>query len=243
MLLRNLKKILEIKSCNLLNLWLFSIDASDSKYAPFHKNKELLNLNFGNFDDSFMCSDWDGYNWSGWQFFGLERYKKGVAGGEFSYYTDSDQKHALDKEGMHGRKFEDLVAKVHMTFIIGNDQPGKQTDARITEAAMSMGYRFEIRDFCVNPGKSASVLIANVGVAPIYRDAWVAVEGVRGSFNLRGCRFPIANTGNLSVNTAKLQTECRCRWTWSSHFLDEVPGRFGCFRNLNLTLGPTRPIL
>ena len=49
-----------------------------------------------------------------------------------------------------------------------------------------MGYRFEIRDFCVNPGKSASVLIANVGVAPIYRDAWVAVEGVRGSFNLRG---------------------------------------------------------
>ena len=57
------------------------------------------------------------------------------------------------------------------------------------------------------------------------------------------CRFPIANTGNLSVNTAKLQTECRCRWTWSSHFWDEVPGRFGCFRNLNRTLGPTRPIL
>ena len=27
------------------------------------------------------------------------------------------------------------------------------------------------------------------------------------------------------------------------HFLDEVPGRFGCFRNLNRTLGPTRPIL
>lgn len=165
--------------------WLFSIDASDSKYAPFHKNKELLDLNFGNFDDSFMCSDWDGYNWSGWKFFGLDRYKKGAAGGEFSYYSDSDQKHALDKEGMHGRKFEDLVAKVHMTFIIGNDQPGKQTDARITEASMSMGYRFEIQDFCVNPGKSASVLIENVGVAPIYRDAFVAVDGVRGSFNLR----------------------------------------------------------
>ena len=33
------------------------------------------------------------------------------------------------------------------------------------------------------------------------------------------------------------------RWTWSSHFLDELPGRFGCFRNLNRTLGPTRPIL
>ena len=33
------------------------------------------------------------------------------------------------------------------------------------------------------------------------------------------------------------------RRTWSSHCLGEVPGRFGCFRNLNRTLGPTRPIL
>ena len=165
--------------------WLFSIDAADSKYAPFHKQKELLDLNFGNFDDSFMCDDWSGYNWSSWKFFGEDRYKKGPAGGEFSYYTDYDQKHALDKAGMHGRVFEDVVAKVHMTFIIGNDQPGKQTPERIAEAAMSMGYRFEIRDFQVKEGESAAVRIANVGVAPIYRDAFVEVEGVRGELNLR----------------------------------------------------------
>jgi hypothetical protein len=132
-----------------------------------------------------MCQDWSGYNWSGWKFFGEDRYKKAPAGGEFSYYSDYDQEHALDKEGMHGRKFEDLVAKVHMTFIIGNNQPGKQTDARITEAAMSMGYRFEVRDFQVKEGEGATVLIANVGVAPIYRDAFVEVEGVRGNLNLR----------------------------------------------------------
>ncbi len=165
--------------------WLFSIDASDSKYAPFHKKKELLDLNFGNFDDSFMCEDWDGYNWDGWKFFGEDRYKKAPAGGEFSYYSDYDQKHVLDKEGMYGRVFEDVVAKVHMTFIIGNDQPGKQTPERIAEAAMSMGYRFEIRDFQVKEGEGASVLIANVGVAPIYRSAFVEVEGVRGDFDLR----------------------------------------------------------
>ena len=165
--------------------WLISIDAADSKYAPFHKQKGLLDLNFGNFDDSFMCEDWDGYNWESWSFFGKDRYKKAPAGGEFSYYSSYDQKHVLDKEGMHGRVFEDVVAKVHMTFIIGNDQPGKQTPARIAEAAMSMGYRFEIRDFQVKEGESAAVLIANVGVAPIYRDAFVEVEGVRGDFNLR----------------------------------------------------------
>ena len=163
--------------------WLISIDASDGKYAPFTSHKELLNLNFGNFDDSFMCEDWSGYNWSGWRFFGTERYKKAPAGGEFSYYSSYDQKHVLDKEGMYGRVFEDVVAKVHMTFIIGNDQPGKQTPERIAEAAMSMGYRFEIRDFILN--ETAHILIANVGVAPIYRDAFVELDGVRGELNLR----------------------------------------------------------
>ena len=165
--------------------WLFSIDAADSKYAPFHKQKELLDLRFGNFDDSFMCEDWSGYNYSSWKFFGEDRYKKAPLGGEFSYYTSYDQKHVLDKEGMYGRVFEDMVAKVHMTFIIGNDQPGKQTPERIAEAAMSMGYRFEIRDFQVKEGEKAAVRIANVGVAPIYRDAFVQVEGIRGDLNLR----------------------------------------------------------
>ena len=165
--------------------WLFSIDAADSKYAPFHKQKDLLNLRFGNVDDSFMCEDWNGYNYSSWKFFGEDRYKKAPLGGEFSYYSDYDQKHVLDKGGMYGRVFEDVVAKVHMTFIIGNDQPGKQTPERIAEAAMSMGYRFEIRDFQVKEGEGAAVRIANVGVAPIYRDAFVEVEGVRGDLNLR----------------------------------------------------------
>ena len=164
--------------------WLFSIDAADSHYGPFSQEKDLLDLSFGNFDDSFMCEDHDGYNRECWQFFGSERYRMGPFGGEFSYYSSYDQKHCLDAEGMYGRKFEDEVAKFHMTFIIGNDQPGKQTPERITEAAMSMGYRFRIRDYLVKDG-SASVLIANEGVAPIYRDAWVEVGGIRGKFNLR----------------------------------------------------------
>ena len=166
--------------------WSISIDAADSRYGPFETEPELLELTFGNFDDSFMCEDHDDYNYECWSFFGEERYKKAPLGGEFSYYTSYDQKHALDKAGMYGRKFEDEVAKYHMTFIIGNDQPGKQTEARITEAAMSMGYRFRIEDFRIKPGTGAAVLISNIGVAPIYRDAFVAVDDVRGAFNLRG---------------------------------------------------------
>jgi hypothetical protein len=165
--------------------WCISIDAADSKYGPFGQEPELLDLCFGNFDDSFMCEDHDDYNTRSWKFFGQERYKRAPLGGEFSYYTSSDQKHCLDKGGMHGRVFEDEVAKFHMTFIIGNDQPGKQTDQRLKEASMSMGYRFTVRDFQFKEGEDALVVIANTGVAPIYRDAYVAVEGVRGEYNLR----------------------------------------------------------
>jgi len=166
--------------------WMFSIDAADNTYGPFRQHPELMRLKFGNFDDSFMCEEHDDYNFESWQFFGEERYKVGPLGGEFSYYSDYDQKHCLDAGGMYGRKFEDEVAKFHMTFIIGNDQPGKQTEARITESAMSMGYRFKIEDYYVKDGGGeAKVLISNVGVAPIYRSAFVSVNGVRGSYDLR----------------------------------------------------------
>ena len=165
--------------------WSISIDAADPKYGPFEDDPSLLKLRFGNFDDSFMCEDHDGYNLESWEFFGKERYKTAPLGGEFSYYTDYDQKHCLDKKGMYGRKFEDEVAKFHMTFIIGADQPEYQSWSRIRQASLSMGYKFCIEDFRIS-GDTAAVKISNVGVAPIYRDAWVAVDGVRSDWSLAG---------------------------------------------------------
>ena len=168
--------------------WSISIDSADSKYGPFQYDNKLLKLRFGNFDDSFMCEDHDDYNYRSWQLFGRERYKSAPFGGEFSYFEENgknyDQKHALDKKGMYGRVFEDEVAKYHMTFIIGNDQPNYQSWSRIREASLSMGYRFRIRDFRIKDGHAA-LLVANVGVAPIYRKAWLAVDGVRSDYNLQ----------------------------------------------------------
>lgn len=46
-----------------------------------------------------------------------------------------------------------------------------------------MGYKYEIRDFRVKGG-DAAVCIANIGVAPVYRDVFVSVNGVRGEYNL-----------------------------------------------------------
>ena len=163
--------------------WSISIDAADSFYSPLKKEKELLDLRFGNFDDSFMHEDHGDYNRECWLFFGLDRYKKAPCGGEFSYYTDDDQKHCLDKEGMHGRLFENEVKRYHMTYINGNDQPLYQSMDRIKEASMSMGYKYEILDYRVS-GDEAAVLIKNIGVAPIYRDAYVAVGESVGEYSL-----------------------------------------------------------
>lgn len=165
--------------------WLISIDAADDKYGPFSIFPKLLDGSFGNFDDSFMCKDHDDYNTESWSFFGTERYKRAPFGGEFSYYKSSDQKHCLDPEGIYGRRFEDEVAHFHMSFIIGNDQPSYQSWNRIEEASRSMGYRFEILDFRVKEGVGSGVLVKNSGVAPIYHDAYVCVNGIRSKYNLR----------------------------------------------------------
>ena len=164
--------------------WSISIDAADAFYSPFNAKKELLEIPFGNFDDSFMHETHHEYNRDCWLFFGEDRYKIGPRGGEFSYYSDYDQRHCLDVEGMYGRTFESQVEEYHMTYILGNDQPGYQSMDRIKEASMSMGYKYEIRDFRVK-GNEAAVLITNIGVAPIYRNAYVAVGGVRGEYSLK----------------------------------------------------------
>ena len=165
--------------------WSISKDAAPELYSPFEAKPELQDLCFGIFDDSFMHETHHEYNRDCLMFFNVdERYRTAPMGGEFSYYTRYDQQHTLDKEGMYGRLFEDEVAKYHMTYINGNDQPRYQTMDRIKEASMSMGYKFEIKDFRVK-GNEAAVLISNIGVAPIYRDAYVEVGGVKGEYSLK----------------------------------------------------------
>ena len=164
--------------------WCISIDAADADYGPFQAEPDLLGGNFGNFDDSFLCKDHDDYNTASWRFFGEERYRHSPLGGEFSYDSDYDQKHALDRKGLHGRTFEAEAAKFHLTFIIGNDQPDFQSMARIREAGIATGYRFVVKALRAS-GTRAAVFIANEGVAPIYRDAFLSVDGIQGEYNLR----------------------------------------------------------
>jgi len=165
-----------------------SIDAADDTYSPFEEKPELLDLHFGNFDDSFMHNGFGEpgeYNTESWNFFGRERYKTSPAGGEFSYYSDYDQQHVLDwPDGPYGKPWEYFAEDFHMTYIIGNDQPNYQTTARIKQASMASGYQFKIVSF-KSKSDSSVLVVKNSGVAPIYYDAYVSVNGVRSPQSLK----------------------------------------------------------
>jgi hypothetical protein len=164
--------------------WMISVDAA-GEHTPLGARKELLALPFGNFDDSFLCRQHATENEPNWKFFGRDRYLRAPAGGEFSYYTDQEQKHALDPKGPHGVSFEASARDFHITFMIGSDQPEYQKMDRIRAAGLACGYRFAVTEFRSGKGRS-TVTISNTGIAPLYQDAYVAVKGRRSKSSLKG---------------------------------------------------------
>jgi hypothetical protein len=165
--------------------WMISIDAAAEETTPFSAKRDLVDLSFGVFDDSFLCKQHAKENAPNWAFFGRDRWKRAPAGGEFSYYTQDDQKNALAPKGPHGVPFETAARDFHLSFIIASDQPEHQPMERIRAAGMSLGYRFRIADYRSGGGKS-TLTLTNTGIAPIYHDAYVAVAGRRSTTSLKG---------------------------------------------------------
>jgi len=167
--------------------WLISIDAADS--SPVVKDAALMALTFGLFDDSFMHKDHEGdYNENCWNAIGKgTRWQTGACGGEISYYTSADQRNFLNPAGMYGVTWEQASAKYHISFMIANDAPGGQygTPERFKEASMACGYHFALTGLYANE-KQTAAYITNTGVAPLYRDAFLAVDGVRSTTSLKG---------------------------------------------------------
>jgi hypothetical protein len=165
--------------------WSISIDAAESQRTPFADNPDLLNLNFGLFDDSFLHAKHSEYNESCWDFFNRDRYKTSPAGGEFSYYNDNDQRNALAPNGPNAESFEHAAQRFHISYMFANNQFDYQQPDRIQQAGMATGYRFQVTNFQTD-GRSARVSITNTGVAPIYYHAYPAVSGIRSVNSLRG---------------------------------------------------------
>lgn len=166
--------------------WSVSIDAGVQSVSAFQSGSALMDLEFGLFDDSFMHENHGSYNEAMWNHFSYpQRYRTSVLGGEFSYYTSFDQQNVLNLEGIHGRTFENQSAKFHISYMIGNDQPDYQSNERIKEAGLSTGYRFRITSFEASSSESR-ITVTNIGVAPIYYDAYVTVNDVAATSSLKG---------------------------------------------------------
>lgn len=173
--------------------WLISIDAADNSYTSIVKTPEVMALNFGNFDDSFMhkgheLGSGDGYNEDSWNKIGQgTRWQRGPSGGEVSYYTSADQRGFLNPAGLYNVTWEQAAAKYHITFMISNDAPGSTygTTERFEQAGIAAGYSFAVLDGRTGKGKT-QLLVANEGVAPIYRDAFFAINDTRCPQSLKG---------------------------------------------------------
>jgi hypothetical protein len=189
--------------------WLISVDAADGSRAPFVAERELVKLPFGVFDDSFLCRQHARENEPNWNFFGRDRWRIAPAGGEFSYYTQHDQKQALAAAGPHGISFEKAAADFHITFMIGDGQPRHQPMDRVRAAGIACGYKFRILAFEASPARSR-VTVTNTGVAPIYHDAFLAVNGVRASHSLKGLLPSESRTDEIGAggSSPKLAIEC-----------------------------------
>ena len=173
--------------------WLISIDAADTRYTSIVKTPEVMALNFGNFDDSFMhegheIGSSDGYNEKSWNAIGQgTRWQRGPSGGEISYYERKDQREFLNPEGLYDVTWEQAAAKYHITFMISNDAPGSTygTTDRFKQASLASGYRFAVLGCRVGKGKT-QLLVTNEGIAPVYRDAYFAIGDTRCSQSLKG---------------------------------------------------------
>lgn len=165
--------------------WSISIDASNDEDTPFATITSLKNLDFGLFDDSFLNEEHTDYNKECFAFFGEAKRQKSPVGGEFSYFTDYDQANALKADtGPYGTSYEVMAAQYNVTYMIGNDQPEYQTMARIKEAGLASGYNFEITSFKASSTNSI-VKVKNTGIAPIFYDTYIAINGVRSTQSLK----------------------------------------------------------
>ncbi len=177
-----------LSACLRTTPWMISVDAGDADWSAFPDNQELLALKFGLFDDSFNHAKHAKENEPNWNTLGRNRWQHSPTGGEFSFFQKADQSKALAAKGPHGISFEAQAAKFQITFMIGDDQPRFQKPARIREAGLACGYRFEIESFTASDIRSR-VTIRNAGIAPIYYDAYPTVNGIRAETSLKGL-FP-----------------------------------------------------
>jgi len=157
--------------------WMISQDAQLDTHSPFAKRPDLLDIDFGIFDDSFHLAWEPGYNYEGWEFFGLKRFEASPAGGEILFPGEKRSDFVDSVWSQKSREFG-------ITFMICEQWLRWISLDRMRQHSMDCGYKFKVCDFKANKNKSV-ISVTNNGVAPIYYDAYITVNGVRSLESLK----------------------------------------------------------
>ena len=174
--------------------WAFSIDAGSSSRTPIVGSSSLMALGYGIFDDSFMHSEHEisqggDYNEVYWNKLDYpNHYGRSAMGGEINCWNDYyDHKNFLSPSGVHGLTWADQAAKYHISYMLaGHVIYGSYgTPSHLLQGALASGYKFRVTRFRTN-GTQTQATVKNEGVAPIYRDAYLALNGSRSSSSLKG---------------------------------------------------------
>ena len=94
--------------------------------------------------------------------------------------------------------------------MIANDQPKYRPIDRLRSAGLACGYRFQIAGFEAGANRSR-VTVANRGVAPIYHDAYLAVNGVRSERSLKGLLPGASRTDEIASGGSSPRSDDRLR--------------------------------
>ncbi len=185
--------------------WLISKDAHVAARTPFKTTPDLLALPFGIFDDTFHRAWKPGYNSTGGDFFGRERWQRAPEGGEQLIGSADFARTIADQ-------WQTQVRAFHVTFMIADQWPRWMKPGELARYSAACGYRFKVERFEASDTASR-VTITNTGVAPIYYDAFPAVNGVRATKSLAGLlpgerrEFTIASGGaapKLTIESDRL---------------------------------------
>ena len=189
--------------------WSFSIDAADDDYTPLADSAGLRALHYGLFDDSFMHSKHEysqtngGYNEGNWTTLGYtSHWQTSAMGGEINCWNDYyDHMNFLRPSGVNGLTWEGQASKYHITYMLaGHVINGSYNSASdVTQGSLKSGYKFRVTAFRTN-GSQTQVTVKNEGVAPLYRDAYVAVGGTRSTTSLKGLLPGESLTATISVS-------------------------------------------
>lgn len=186
--------------------WAISQDAHVVGRAPFAADSNLLKLKFGIFDDSFHLAWQPGYNLAGRDFFGRMRFQNSPVGGEILFKGKGK-----DFAESIAKKWEQQPRSFGITFLLGDEWRLMTTMEKIRDHGLACGYKFQITSFKAN-SKESIVGVTNIGVAPIYYDAFMTVNGIRSQESLKGLlpgmqrEFHISSGGDPS--NIKLTIEC-----------------------------------